>query len=108
MTQRARARSPRDREGDEPSLTARDAVDLVREIITEITNEEPIRIVSAAPTDDGGWVVEVEIVEDRRIPSSADMLALYEIELDPSGEMLAYQRTRRYMRGQTDRGGTPE
>jgi hypothetical protein len=108
MTQRSRARSSRDREGDEPSLTAREAVDLVRQIITEITDGEPIRITSAGPTDDGGWVVEVETVEDRRIPSSADMLALYEIELDSNGEMLAYQRTRRYMRGQTDRGGTSE
>lgn len=108
MTQRARARSPRDRDGGEPSLTARDAVEVVREIITEITDAEPVRITSAAPSDDGGWIVEVETVEDRRIPSSADMLALYEIELDSSGEMLAYQRTRRYMRGQTDRGGMSE
>jgi Gas vesicle synthesis protein GvpO len=53
-----------------------------------------------APTDEDGWIVEVEIVEDRRIPSSADMLALYEIELDADGELLAYRRTRRYRRGQ--------
>jgi hypothetical protein len=117
MTQRARARSSRDRddrddrgdpEAEEPSLTAREAVDLVREIITEVTEGEPVRITSAVPTDQGGWVVEVETVEDRRIPSSADMLALYEVELDSDGEMLAYQRTRRYMRGQTDRGGPAE
>src|SRR5690349_7126003 len=98
MTPRARARSPRDREREEQPLTAREAVDLVREVITEITDGEPVRITSAVPTDEGGWVVEVETVEDRRIPSSADMLALYEVELDSSGEMLAYRRTRRYMR----------
>lgn len=108
MTQRARSRSSRDRELEEQPLTARDAVDLVREVITEITDGEPIRITSAVPTDEGGWVVEVETVEDRRIPSSADMLALYEVELDSSGEMLAYRRTRRYMRGQTDNGGASE
>jgi hypothetical protein len=28
------------------------------------------------------------------------MLALYEIELDGDGELLAYRRTRRYIRGQ--------
>lgn len=108
MTQRAHSRSSRDRELEEQPLTARDAVDLVREVITEITDGEPIRITSAVPTDEGGWVVEVETVEDRRIPSSADMLALYEVELDSSGEMLAYRRTRRYMRGQTDNGGASE
>ncbi len=108
MAQRAHARSPRDRGGEESRLMAREAVDIVRETITEITDGEPVRITSVVPTDEGGWVVEVETVEDRRIPSSADMLALYEVELDSSGEMLAYRRTRRYMRGQTDNGGAAE
>lgn len=105
MTQRARAGSPGDRGAEESPLTAREAVDLVRQTIAEITDGEPGRITSAAPTDEGGWVVEVETVENRRIPSSADMLALYEVELDSNGEMLAYQRIRRYMRGQMDNGG---
>jgi hypothetical protein len=108
MTQRAHARSPRDRDAEEPPLTAREAVDIVRENITEITDGEPVRITSAVPSDEGGWVIEVETVEDRRIPSSADILALYEVELDSNGEMLAYRRIRRYMRGQTDNGGASE
>ncbi len=108
MTQRARARSHNDREDEEPLLTVREAVDVVRDAISEMTDGEPVRITSVAPTDEGGWVIEIETVEDRRIPSSADMLALYEAELDADGEMLAYRRTCRYMRGQTDKGGKPE
>ncbi len=108
MTQRSRARSEPDGGGEDPQLTAREAVDIVRETITDLTDGEPVRITSAVPTDEGGWVVEVETVEDRRIPSSADMLALYEVELDSDGEMLAYRRTRRYMRGQTNNGGALE
>ncbi len=110
MTQRARSRSRDDREDGEPLplLTVREAVDVVRDAISEMTDGEPVRITSVAPTDEGGWVVEIETVEDKRIPSSADMLALYEVELDSDGEMLAYRRTRRYMRGQTDKGGKPE
>ncbi|GFG53263.1 gas vesicle protein GvpO [Mycolicibacterium agri] len=104
MTQRTRSRSRPDPDGEEP-LTAREAVALVREYITEMTEAEPARMTSAAPTDEGGWIIEVETVEDRRIPSSADILALYEVELDSNGEMLAYHRTRRYMRGQTGDGG---
>jgi gas vesicle protein GvpO len=57
-----------------------------------------------SPTDDG-WLVEVEMIEDRRIPSSSDVLALYEVELDLDGELLAYHRVRRYLRGQTANGG---
>jgi hypothetical protein len=56
-------------------------------------------------TDADGWVVEFEVVEDRRIPSSADILALYEVELDSDGELLGFRRTRRYLRGQTQDGG---
>ena len=106
MTQRARSRPPRDREPEEP-LTAREAVALVREYITEMTEGEPIRMTSATSTEDGGWIIEIETVEDRRIPSSADILALYEMELDSSGEMLSYRRVRRYMRGNTADGGGP-
>jgi hypothetical protein len=58
---------------------------------------------SVMPTDDG-WTVEVEVVEDRRIPSSTDMLALYEVVLDLDGELLSYRRTRRYVRGVGDSG----
>jgi hypothetical protein len=103
MTQRASSRPKRDREPDEP-LTVRDAVALVRDFVTEMTDGEAVRMTSATPTEEGGWIIEVETVEDRRIPSSADILAIYEVEVDAGGEMLAYQRTRRYMRGQTADG----
>jgi gas vesicle protein GvpO len=69
-----------------------------------MTEGEAVRMTSATPTDEGGWIIEVETVEDRRIPSSADILALYEMEIDSNGEMLAYRRIRRYMRGQTTDG----
>ncbi len=107
MTQRTRSRPQRDPEPEEP-LTAREAVALVREYVTEMTEGEPVRMTSATPTEENGWIIEVETVEDRRIPSSADILALYEVEIDSAGEMLAYQRTRRYMRGQTGNGGGSE
>jgi gas vesicle protein GvpO len=82
------------------SIRAREAVRLGPKYITDITGREPERLTGVEPTDEGGWIVEAELVEERRIPSSADMLALYEIELDADGELLAYARTRRYMRGQ--------
>lgn len=70
--------------------------------IESLTGREPLGVTSVTRTDDG-WVVEVEVVEDRRIPSSADILALYEVELDIDGTLLGYHRTSRYARGRTDR-----
>jgi gas vesicle protein GvpO len=82
------------------SIPAREAVRIGPEYITAITGREPERMTAVEPTDEGGWIVEAEMVEDPRIPSSADMLALYEIELDADGELLACLRTRRYRRGE--------
>lgn len=83
------------------SIAAREAAQLAPKYITEMTGRHPERITAVKPDDEGGWMVEAEVVEQRRIPSSADMLALYEIELDLDGALLRYGRTRRYMRGET-------
>ena len=51
--------------------------------------------------DEDGWLVRVEVVESRRIPDSADVLAMYEAICDESGRLLEYRRVRRYGRGRT-------
>jgi Gas vesicle synthesis protein GvpO len=84
-----------------PLIAALEAVQLGPEYMAEISHRQPTRVTAVEPADEGRWIVEVEMIEDRRIPSSADMLALYEIELDAEGALLGYARTRRYMRGQT-------
>src|SRR3954467_14409173 len=104
MAQRTDARSDDDRDAEEPLLTARDVIDLVRQYVTELTGLEAGRMTSLQPTEGGGWIVEVEVVEDRRIPSSSDILGLYEMELDADGQLLSYRRTQRYLRAQTASG----
>ncbi len=71
--------------------------------LVELTSKQVEGVTSMEPTEDG-WLVEIEVLEDRRIPSSADILALYEVEIDVDGDLLAYRRTRRYARGSTDLG----
>lgn len=56
--------------------------------------------VSAVLREEDGWHVTVDLVELRRIPASTDVLAAYEAVLGPTGMLLSYQRTRRYMRDQ--------
>ncbi|MEN3320196.1 MAG: hypothetical protein V7643_3598 [Mycobacterium sp.] len=87
------------RSANQASIPAREAGQIAADFITPITRRRPTQITGIAPSDEEGWIVEVEVVEDLRIPPSADMLALYEIELDAHGELLAYHRTHRYMRG---------
>jgi hypothetical protein len=87
---------------EQPSpLPAEDIAEVAVRDITQMTGRNPLGATSVRPTDDG-WTVEVEVVEDRRIPSSTDLLALYEVVLDMDGELLSYRRTRRYSRGAVD------
>jgi hypothetical protein len=69
--------------------------------IAGLTGKQPEGVTSVEPGEDG-WIVSVEVVEDHRIPSSSDLLATYEIELDLSAELLSYRRVRRYARGRGD------
>ena len=66
-----------------------------------LTGRDPLGVTSIQPTDDG-WRIGVEVVEDHRIPASTDLLGLYEVELDMTGSLLGYRRTRRYQRGKGD------
>jgi Gas vesicle synthesis protein GvpO len=66
--------------------------------IGQLTGKELCGVVSLGHSEDG-WLVGVEVVEDRRIPSSNDVLGLYEIEVDADGELVSYRRSRRYARG---------
>jgi hypothetical protein len=72
--------------------------------IAELTGKNPEGVTGVEPADDG-WQVGVEVVEDRRIPSSADILAIYQADVDSDGELASYRRVRRYSRGS---GGSEE
>ncbi|GII92872.1 gas vesicle protein GvpO [Sinosporangium siamense] len=86
------------------SLTAAAAGGAGLRHIIELTNREAEGVTLVKPAEHG-WVVDVEVVEDRRIPSSGDVLAIYEAELDEEGELVSYRRLRRYRRGSGDSDG---
>jgi hypothetical protein len=86
-----------------PRLSAAEAGREGLQQITELTGKDPESVTGVERSRDG-WVVTVEVVEDRRIPSSTDMLSAYEAEIDGDGELLSYRRVRRYSRGRGDNG----
>lgn len=52
------------------------------------------------------WTVTVDVVETRRVPSTTDLIAVYEMEIDREGELLGYERKRHYVRGRGDNDQT--
>lgn len=91
----------RDAQHDGSSFTARQAAKAALRQIMELTSKKAESITGVERKEDG-WTVTIEVVEDRRIPSSADILATYETRIDGNGELMSYRRVRRYSRGRGD------
>jgi hypothetical protein len=72
----------------------------VREF-AELVQQEPERISGVRRVEDG-WSVLVDVVELERVPSTTSVLATYRVDLDPDGEVLGYERLRRFTRATTD------
>jgi Gas vesicle synthesis protein GvpO len=83
------------------SFTARQAARAASRQIIELT-EKQAESITGVERNEEGWTVSIEVVEDRRIPSSADILATYETRIDEDGELMSYRRVRRYSRGRGD------
>ncbi len=96
----ARPREPARPRSRKPAPAVAAARAGLREI-AELTGKQPEGVIGVEPAEDG-WLVSVEVVEERRVPSSTDILAVYQAELDRDGTLVAYWRTRRYSRGHGD------
>jgi hypothetical protein len=83
-------------------LSARDAVQRVREELPELLGRPVESILGVKRSDNNGWEVTAAIVELARIPNSTDVLGAYRAVLDSSGELEGYERVRRYNRSQAD------
>lgn len=66
--------------------------------LADLTGRELEGVVGLERTDDG-WVVDVEVLELRRVPNTTDVLAVYEVALDADGDLDSYRRLHRYERG---------
>lgn len=90
---------PRKRPGNgrPDTLTAIRAARLAAHQVEELTGREPESVVSIKHCEDG-WQVEIEVVETHRIPDSADILAVYQADLDEGGHLQSYRRISRYSR----------
>ncbi|MGW7206273.1 gas vesicle protein GvpO [Streptomyces sp. NPDC054837] len=58
--------------------------------------------VSSFEQSEDGWSLEVEVLEIARVPDTMSLMASYQVDLDPQGELTGYRRVRRYERGRAD------
>lgn len=70
-----------------------------RAVVQTITSKEP-EVVSRCERQDPNWKVMVEVIETKARIDDNDLLASYEVEIDQHGELVGYERVRRYKRAQ--------
>jgi hypothetical protein len=96
MASNGRSSNNRNRNNLKPGEIARTAVG----VVAELTGRRPETVLGLRKEDEG-WMVTVEVVELSRVPNSTDLLGCYAVHLDENGELVGYERVRRYQRGQT-------
>ncbi|WP_407561785.1 gas vesicle protein GvpO [Streptomyces sp. 184] len=77
-------------------------VSVVREQFGELTGLTAEGVSSLARNGDDGWTLHVEVLEVPRVPDTTSLLATYEVDADPDGQLTGYRRLRRYERGRPD------
>ncbi|MDX3568110.1 gas vesicle protein [Streptomyces sp. ID05-47C] len=95
-----------DRDGKEETVTddrpsPMDVLRQARAQLAELTGMTAESASSFVQTEDG-WSLEVEVLELERVPDTMSLMASYEVELDPQGQLTGYRRVRRYERGRAD------
>ncbi len=91
-------RSDRSGREEDTGIGAAEAAGRAAAQVQAMTGRSPEGVTSVERTEDG-WRIGIEVVESRRIPDSTDVLAVYRVDLDHDGELLAYHRENRYHRG---------
>ncbi|MET7479358.1 gas vesicle protein [Streptomyces sp. NPDC005648] len=69
--------------------------------LAELTGMAAENVSSFERTEDG-WSLEIEVLELSRVPDTMSLMASYQVDLDPEGQLTGYRRVRRYERGRAD------
>ena len=80
-------------------MTGSDIAQIAKQSLVELTGLKA-DTVSGMSKDEAGWHVNVDMIQLKRIPEASDVLATYETVLDDQGNLVCWQRTRCYQRGQ--------
>ncbi|MFF8971133.1 gas vesicle protein [Streptomyces sp. NPDC014995] len=97
------SQNPNDRDEDvaDDRPTPMEVLRQARSQLAELTGMAAESVSSFEQTEDG-WSLEIEVMELARVPDTMSLMASYQVELDPRGQLTGYRRVRRYERGRAD------
>lgn len=81
-------------------LTMMEAIGLARDAISSMTALEVDAVVTCARSavEGASWAVTLDVVESRARMGDNDLLSAYEVQLDKAGDLIHFERLRRYHR----------
>ena len=87
-------------------MVFRQLIETAREQVADVTGHDVEGVSALHREEDSGWTVTVEVLELERVPSTMDLLASYDVTLSDDGDILGFERRRRYHRAAVnDNGG---
>ena len=101
MADNARARPSNSSRQRTSSKSPVEVVESVRRVLDDLGGLDVERV-TGVEADDDGWRVTVEVVEVRRIPDTADVLARYEVSMSKSGQFRGYRQVGHRLRSQIE------
>jgi len=86
-------------------MRTRELLEVAREEVADVTGSTVETISGFHRDKDNGWVVTVEVLELSRVPRTMDLLATYSVSLSEDGDVLGFERSRRYHRAAVELNG---
>jgi hypothetical protein len=82
----------------------RELLQTARREVAELTGRRVETVSGLRRDGDESWIVTVEVLELERVPDTMDLLASYAVTLSDDGELLGFERQRRYHRAAAEEG----
>ena len=86
-------------------MLTRELLQTAREEVAAVTGRRVESISGFHRDRENGWVVDVEVLELKRVPNTMDLLATYSVTLSEDGDVQGFERRRRYHRAAVDDDG---
>lgn len=83
---------------DQGGLVLMEALALAQRVAEQLSGRSVDSVVNSEPNDQGGWNIDIDVLEAKAKMGTNDLLSCFRIGLAPDGSLIGYSRLRRYHR----------
>lgn len=83
---------------DQGGLVLMEALALAQRVAEQLSGRSVDSVVNSEPNAQGGWNIDIDVLEAKAKMGTNDLLSCFRIGLAPDGSLIGYSRLRRYHR----------